>query len=311
MDTLSKLVLAFLSFNISHSKVLFNEELLEPFRAPIVSVTRPSDEESAGNIPVVFMHGMGDSGSNRGMKSICKSVTKKYPGTYSKCSNVANGMTSITQTLEKQLEEFVKDIRSDSQLANGFNAVGLSQGNVLLKAYITRYNDPPVHRFVSICGPLEGVGTCPKNILYQAVCPLWKLDDYGAPIAFSDYWKDHTDKAKYLEKSRFLADISNEHDMKNTTYKENYMSLDKLVLVMAEEDSMVVPKESEHHGFWAWGKDKVVVNMTSYDGYVGDYLGLQTLDKQGKVDRLSFKGDHLRFNNSFWENTILPYLAPM
>jgi len=284
-------------------------EAVESLMAPeIESLGGPVNGTEAAP-PVVFMHGMGDSGSNRGMKSICQTVPDKYPGTYSLCLNVANGAASISQVLDKQLAELVSVIRSDPKLANGFNAVGLSQGNVLLKSYIVRYNNPPVKKFISICGPLEGVGTCPRNILYEAICPLWKIDPYGAPIAFSDYWKDNGDKATYLKKSRFLADINNERDMKNMTYRANYSSLKKLVLVMAEKDTMVVPKESEQHGFWGWGNGKNVVNMTSYEGYVYDYLGLQTLDKENKVDLLSFDGNHLRFSSQFWDQKILPYLA--
>lgn len=302
-----------LNLMASMQEPMLNLPEYEEFFAPVMNHTNivASPYHSADNPapPVVFMHGMGDSGSNRGMKSICASVTKKYPGTYSKCLTVADGSASIFTVLDKQLDELVAAIRSDPQLANGFNAVGLSQGNVLLKSYIVRYNDPPVRKFISMCGPLEGVGTCPKNILYQAVCPLWKLDEYGAPIAFSDYWKDSKDKATYLKKSRFLADINNEKDQKNITYKENYSSLTKLVLVEALEDSMVVPKESEQHGFWQWGTKNTVVNMTQYEGYVYDYLGLQTMDKAGKIDTLSFKGDHLRWSSDFWNNQILPYLA--
>ena len=40
----------------------------------------------------------------------------------------------------------------DPKLANGFNAFGLSQGNNLIRGYIQKYNDPPCHTFMSICG---------------------------------------------------------------------------------------------------------------------------------------------------------------
>ena len=55
-----------------------------------------SDVKNAAQYtPVVFMHGMGDSGSNPGMKSLCASAPSKYPGMYSVCANVANGAASI------------------------------------------------------------------------------------------------------------------------------------------------------------------------------------------------------------------------
>jgi len=258
--------------------------------------------------PVVFMHGMGDSGSNPGMKSICESVTSKFPGTYSVCLNVSNGASGITTVLDKQLEEFVQAVRGDLKLVNGFNAVGLSQGNLLIRAYIERYNSPKVLTYVSMCGPHGGIQTCPG--IYKLVCGLWKHNVYGHPIAFSDYWKDPTDKATYLEKNRFLPDINNEKDTKNATYKANMEGLTKYVLVEAMDDTMVLPHVSEQHGFYAWGSTAQTQQLEETDGYKGDWLGLQTLDKAGKLKKLSYKGNHLRWSKSFWEDTILPFLGP-
>ena len=65
--------------------------------------------------------------------------------------------------LDKQLEEFTAEVRADPLLKGGFPAVGLSQGNLVLRAYIERVNDPPVRQFISVCGPNTGVATCPDN----------------------------------------------------------------------------------------------------------------------------------------------------
>lgn len=255
---------------------------------------------------------MGDSGSNPGMKSICATVPKKYPGMYTVCSNVADGAASIATRLDKQIEEFRKSIVKDPKLASGFNAVGLSQGNLVIRGYIQKYNSPPVKKFITICGPQAGEGSCPDNILYKAVCPLWKLAPYTAPVAFSDYWKDVSDKSRYLSKNRWLADMNNEKDTKNSTYKTNMISLEKYVLVEALNDTIVEPHLSESHGFWAWGskpKENQLVDMVDTDGYKGDWIGLKTLDAAKKIDRHTYIGDHLRFSSKFWDTTILPYLG--
>ena len=282
------------------------------FSAPILRLLANEKvvTSEAAFVPVVFLHGMGDSGSNAGMKSICKTASDKYPGLHSVCSNVANGMSSITTELHKQLDEFTAEIRADPLLKDGFTAVGLSQGNLVLRAYIEKVNDPPVHKWVSICGPNNGIGTCPKNALFEAVCPVWKLAKYNAPLAFSDYWKDSKDESGYLAKSRFLADLNNEKAQKNATYKANFASLTKLVLVEALNDTMVVPHASESFGFWKWGesgKHAEVVPMRDTIAYKDDYIGLRTLDEAGKVDHHTYVGDHLRFSDSFWSSTILPY----
>lgn len=265
--------------------------------------------ESAAGPPVVFMHGMGDSGSNSGMRSLCASVTKKFPGTYSVCLDVANGMAGITEAMDKQLEEFVQAVRADPKLADGFNAVGLSQGNLLIRAYIERYNSPKVLSFISMCGPHNGIAKCPG--VYNLVCGLWKVDVYEHSFVFSDYWKDPMDQTTYLAKSRFLADINNERAVKNATYKANLASLSKYVLVEAMQDSMVLPHQSEQHGYFAWGQENTTQELEATEAYLGDWLGLQTLDKSGRLSKLSYQGDHLRWSQEFWEQQILPLLGPV
>jgi palmitoyl-protein thioesterase len=305
---LSLIVPAAVSFSGAYRTSLEQIVTGSDLHAPEVALT--SEPAVAGSyMPVVFLHGMGDSGKNPGMKSLCQTAATKYPGLYSVCSTVADGVSSITTVLDKQIDEFTASVRADPKLANGFTAVGLSQGNLVLRGYIQRVNKPPVHKFVSICGPHNGVGTCPDNLLYKMVCPLWHLDAYNAPIAFSDYWKDVTDEAKYLSKSRWLADMNNERDAKNATYKANLMSLKQLVLVEALNDTMVVPHASETFGFWAWGQKGTVQPLEQTDGYQGDFLGLKSMAASKQLQRLSYVCDHLRFSKEFWNDQILPIFA--
>jgi len=151
-------------------------------------------------------------------------------------------------------------------------------------------------------------GACPHNLLL-VVCPIFENWKYSAPLAFADYWKDATDQETYLKSSRFLADLNNEKETKNSTYKKNMMSLKEYVLVMAEGDGMVIPKESEQHGFYKWGNSYEIEKLEDTEGYKGDWLGLQSLDKEKRIVKLSFPGDHLRFSQKFWNEEILPRLG--
>jgi len=262
--------------------------------------------------PAVIVHGMGDSGTNPGMKSICATVGKKYPGIFTLCSTTADGTASIFNTMQKQLADFTAEVRSHPELSQGFNAVGLSQGNHIINAYVALVNDPPVYNFVSICGPLEGEATCPKNIAFDLICPIWKLDPYGASIAFSGYWKGTADKATYLAKSNMLADVLNERETKNQTVAENFKNLNSLMMIEATEDTMIVPKESEQHGMWTWGTSgskAPITGIRDSEGYQGDWIGLKTLDNAGKLHNSSFVGEHIRFTDAYWDATVLPYLG--
>eukprot|EP00469_Lotharella_globosa_P008009 CAMPEP_0167785694 /NCGR_PEP_ID=MMETSP0111_2-20121227/8369_1 /TAXON_ID=91324 /ORGANISM="Lotharella globosa, Strain CCCM811" /LENGTH=323 /DNA_ID=CAMNT_0007676973 /DNA_START=51 /DNA_END=1022 /DNA_ORIENTATION=- len=262
--------------------------------------------------PAVIVHGMGDSGTNPGMKSLCNTVSAKYPGIFTLCSTTADGAASITTKMDQQLEDLHNEILSHPELSQGFNAVGLSQGNFLIEAYVALVNDPPVHNFVSICGPLEGEATCPDNLAFKLICPLWKLDPYGAPLAFSGYWKGTKDRDEYVKKSQFLAKVLNELDTKNETVTNNFKSLNSLLMIEATKDTMIEPKDSEQHGMWQWGtagSKAPIVSMRDSDGYQGDWIGLQTLDKAGKIKNSSFVGQHIRFTSEYWNDVVLPELG--
>ncbi|KAG8457288.1 hypothetical protein KFE25_001025 [Diacronema lutheri] len=266
--------------------------------------------DSPDDTPVVFMHGMGDDGGNPGMQSLAKTVTARYPRKYAVALRVADGMASILEPMDRQLAEFVAAVRADPRLAHGFDAVGLSQGNLIVRAYVERVNDPPVRRLVSVCGPQEGIGTCPNNPVYELICPLWKLDKYGAGIAFSGYWKGVTDRAAYLAHNAFLPDINNERAVKNETYRANMRRLEEYVLIEAEWDTMLVPRETSQHGFWPWGAEYGrLVPLEKSEGYAGDWIGLRSLSEAGRLRKLLFKGDHLRFSSEWWAEHVLPVFA--
>ena len=52
--------------------------------------------------------------------------------------------------MDKQVAKFAEVVRADPKLAKGFNAAGLSQGALVVRAYVLLYNDPPVLNLVSI-----------------------------------------------------------------------------------------------------------------------------------------------------------------
>jgi hypothetical protein len=83
----------------------------EPIHAPANQTYRPT----------VVAHGMGDSGTNAGMKSICATVPAKYPGAFVLCSTTADGGASIADSFTKQLSDFTTEVRSHPELKDGFN----------------------------------------------------------------------------------------------------------------------------------------------------------------------------------------------
>merc|ERR1712112_599337 len=114
-----------------------------------------------------------------------QNIMQVRPMTHSNLRKVANGVASISTVMKDQLKEFVQAINADENLSGGFNAVGMSQGNLLIRAYIEMYNDPPVHTFISMVGPHDGVADCPDNFLFKIACQaVWGGAPYDQPIVF-------------------------------------------------------------------------------------------------------------------------------
>lgn len=268
-------------------------------------------DRANGKYPVVFMHGMGDAGHNHGMHEMCEDMAHSY-GVYVVCLDVADGAFSIITRMEHQLKALHLALLAHPQLAGGFNAMGNSQGGLLMRAYINKINSPPVHRYVSNCGVQNGIAGLPKNIWW--LLPVWKhiLNPYKTPLVFSDYWKDPHSEEDYLAKSPFLADVNNEGKTKNPQYKENMTKLNMYVTVEALEDTMVYPHASENHGFYAWGSVYpvgIIQQLRDTQAYKEDWLGLKTLDTSGRMKHYTFHGNHLRVPSDLMYGVLFPILA--
>lgn len=264
--------------------------------------------------PVVLMHGLGDAGSNPGMQSLAKSVMAKYPGIYAVAVNVANGFDSFVTPMQKQTDQFNAVVTGDPKLAGGFNVVGLSQGGLVVRAYIEQYNNPPVHNFVSICGVQNGEFDCPLEIrIIPFLCDMFKANPYrflfngSIPLSFSDYWKDSMNQTKYLTENRWLPFVNNERPSKNAQYKKNLESLNQLVLVEATKDTVVYPYQSEQFGGYKWGTTDTIFTMKQGAIYNNDYIGLKELDAAGKILFNSYPGQHVQFSQQFWDSYVLPF----
>jgi len=144
--------------------LLFDSEFAS--KVPEFESTRlPKLKESKIQLPLVFAHGMGDSCFNSGMKQITK-LSGEHMGVDSKCIPTGNNRISDTNngffmTMDDNVDEFAKRIRAEPSLANGFHCVGFSQGNMLCRGYIHKYNDPPVSTWLSVHGTVMGVAGFP------------------------------------------------------------------------------------------------------------------------------------------------------
>ncbi|RLM95328.1 hypothetical protein BBI17_003213, partial [Phytophthora kernoviae] len=130
-------------------------------------------------------------------------------------------------------------------------------------------------------------------------------------IAQANYFRDPLRIEAYLKHVDFLPDINNEKTLTNQTYKDNFTKLQNLVLVRAEQDTQVYPKESEWFGAYQDGDSyKKVLGFNETKWYKEDLFGLRTLNEAGKVHFLSTDGDHLQFSTEFLLGVMDKYLRP-
>ncbi|KAG5539949.1 hypothetical protein RHGRI_020246 [Rhododendron griersonianum] len=190
---------------------------------------------------------------------------------------------------------------------------------------------PPVKNFVSLGGPHAGTASVP-------LC--------GAHLAPSGYLKLPNNIPAYLEKCRFLPKLNNElPDERNATYKERFTSLQNLVLIMFEHDTVLIPKETAWFGYYPEGAFDPVMppqqegrrNQARVAGgspvmgdgrrgspltgrpptrVAGDWAvavdvitgARVSLDDAGRVKYVSVPGNHLGISSGNAQKYIVPYL---
>ena len=182
-----------------------------------------------------------------------------------------------------------------------------------------RYNDPPVANFLSVHGTVSGVAgfpQCDPAGLLGPVCkPLERLcgdlayNSLTQSLLFQvNYFRDpyRVNTSEYKAHSE-IAQWNNEGEAVNATYKENFAKVARFIMIKAEKDTMVFPREGEWWGHFADGSQEEVLAMRDTDWYKDDLFGLKTVDEAGKIFFNSTAGNHLDFSEaqlSWWVENL-------
>lgn len=208
-------------------------------------------------------------------------------------------------------------VKNMTELSEGYNIVGLSQGNMIGRGVIEFCDDgPPVKNFVSLGGPHAGTASipfCGSGLICILLDNLIKSEIYTnfvqEHLAPSGYLKIPTDISDYLKGCKFLPKLNNEVSNKtNSTYKERFSSLENLVLIMFEHDTILIPKETSWFGYYPDGAFNPVLPAQETTLYTEDWIGLKTLDEAGKVKFINVSGNHLEITQSDMKTYVVPYL---
>ncbi|XP_030360885.1 palmitoyl-protein thioesterase 1 isoform X1 [Strigops habroptila] len=290
---------------------------------------------AAAAVPLVIWHGMGDTCCNPvSMGYIKKIVESRIPGIYVLSLKIGNNLiqdmeNSFFMNANDQVREVCSQLAKDPHLKGGYNSMGFSQGGQFLRAVAQRCPSPPMLNLISIGGQHQGQYLQLNNTLHYLCvygfprCPgesshicdwIRKMLDLGAytqavqeHLVQAEYWHDPLKEDDYRKNSIFLADINQERGI-NETYKKNLMALKKFVMVKFLNDTMVDPPISEWFGFYKSGQAKETIPLKETSLYTEDRLGLQEMDKAGKLVFLGVNGDHLHFSEEWFYTSILPFL---
>ncbi|KAH8551170.1 Alpha/Beta hydrolase protein [Umbelopsis sp. PMI_123] len=272
--------------------------------------------------PVVLWHGMGDSCCDpETMGRVAGLIQKAIPGTFVHSVQIGDTPDSDANAgffgnINEQLEKVCHDLAAIPELEDGFNAIGFSQGGQFLRAYVQRCNKPAVHNLITFGSQHAGVSDIPgcadqpdfRCSLMRSIARRGVYTEYVRKhVIQAQYYKDPKNYDVYLNKNIFLPDVNNEYPLrKNKTYRQNLLSLNKLVLIKFAEDETVRPAESAW--FWFYNEEGDLIPLEDQPLYTKDWLGLRELVENGRIDFETCPGPHMRISDEYLIEIVLKYL---
>ncbi|XP_001977411.2 palmitoyl-protein thioesterase 1 isoform X1 [Drosophila erecta] len=271
-------------------------------------------------LPVVLWHGMGDTCCVPfSLGSIMSLIVEQTKGGYVRSLEIGGNVIMDWESgffihPNEQVDYVCKQLRLDERLAQGYNAIGFSQGGQFLRAVAERCPNPPMRTLITLGGQHQGIfglPMCPTLTLSSCDYITRLLDNAAyAPevqskLVQATYWHDPIMENKYRLGSTFLADINNELII-NEFYIENLHKLKKFVMVQFLNDTIVQPKESQWFQYYTSGQNKVIQPFTESKVYQD--LGLDKMHRQGKLIFLGVEGDHLAISKAWFIQNIVPLL---
>jgi len=218
--------------------------------------------------------------------------------------------------VNEQIDTVAAQLSDIPELANGFDAIGFSQGGQFLRAYIERFNTPPVHNLVTFGSPHMGISDIPpckpldllcraaRNAAKRGVYSEWAQEH----LVQAQYYRDPSQLDVYFASNHFLTSVNNEvEDSRNATYAKNLATLDHLVLILFSNDKTVVPKETAWFGSYSEDGDDSLVHMREHPMYTEDWIGLRELDERGAIELKTCKGEHMQLTHDCWEPLVREY----
>lgn len=270
-----------------------------------------------------YFLGLGDTYLSEGMRDVAALADEINPGTLVYPIRIDENAArdrynSFVGNLTEHVEKACADIAAHPILstAPAIDALGFSQGGQFLRAYVERCNNPPVRSLVTFGSQHNGITRFRECGRTDWVCKVAMAVLQGSPwsatvqsrLVPAQYFRDPEQYEQYLEHSNFLADVNNEREEKNETYKKNIMKLENFVMYMFEDDTTVIPKET------AWFEEVNGTEITPLRArrlYTEDWLGLRALDRKGGLKFRTAPGDHMTLSEELLSEAFEDFFGPL
>lgn len=270
------------------------------------------------NMPIVLVHGI--MAVSKDMNPLKVHIEEALPGTYVKCVDLGKDKWSSLHNMHDQGKYLCAELQKDSRLNDGFIMICHSQGGLVGRYYVERFNNPKVHTYISLGSPQRGCFGLPgtydnrfkvlnvfENLARFIVYRRFMQNHFS----FCQYFCDSKHYDLYLRRCTFLPYLNNEIDHEFAAhYKANICSLSNMVLIESMCDTIIEPVDSCQFGFYKRGSKSVMEEIYFWDVYTKDTLGLKTLDDTGRLWFRWATCTHTQFqeDKQNFEQNILPFI---
>ena len=280
---------------------------------PIQNSDISKNTESSGNLlPILLVHGIGADALD--MTDVKNYLNDKGFDVY--VPNIGNGaVTSLLTPMTHQTFLLCKYIDDTPELWKGFNAIGMSQGGLLLRAVLETCGYGLFNNLITWVSPHGGV-------YYSDIDDSTFYDlKVQYTLSFTNYWRnplnssfnsDNSDDSsynKYIQNSIFLPWINNEKwSVLSSYYADSITTLNNFVMIWSPNDEVVIPPQSAK--FSTLNSDLEVIDLVDCSWY--EDLQLNYLDENFRLHIFETNCSHVEHRDPscfhYLEKYTLPFL---